>query len=65
MFSIIEKHYDYLIKTENFEEYKKALLQIFLNRFRAVLIKGQHDFIIELANKTLNHIKFPEQYENL
>ena len=65
MFSIIEKHYDYLIKTENFEEYKKALLQIFLDRFRAVLIKGQHDFIIELANKTLNHIKFPEQYENL
>ena len=65
MFFIIQKHYDYLIETGKFEEYKKYLLQIFLDRFRAVLIKGQHDFIIELASKTLNYINFPEKYEDL
>ena len=65
LFLTIEKNYDYMIENGKFEEWKEVLLEILTKRIWSVLIKNEHDNIVRIANKTLDHIDFPKSYKDL
>lgn len=65
IFKLVTRAYDYLVETNNFEEYKSVLLESFCIKIKMVLIKNRYDFVSKLAKKTLKHIKFPEAYQDL
>lgn len=65
LFLTIEKNYDYLLETGKFEAWKEVLLELFTKRIWAVLIEGEHDNIVRIANKTLDYIDFPFSYQDL
>ena len=65
IFKLVERAYDYLIETNNFEKYKSILLESFCIKIKMVLIKNRYNFVTKLAKRTLKHIRFPEAYEDL
>lgn len=65
LFLTIEKNYDYLIKTGKFREWKEVLLEIFTKRIWSILIKGEHNNIVRIADRTLDYIDFPSGYQDL
>lgn len=65
LFLTIEKNYDYLIETGKFQEWKEVLLEIFTKRIWSILIKGEHNNIVRIADRTLDYIDFPLSYQDL
>jgi hypothetical protein len=65
IFKLVERAYDYLVETDNFQEYKSILLESFCIKIKMVLIKNRYDFVTKIAKRTLKHIRFPEAYQDL
>ena len=65
LFLTIEKNYDYFVENGKFQEWKEVLLELFIKRIGAMLIKNERDNIIRHANKTLDYIDFPFSYQDM
>ena len=65
LFLTINKIYDYLIENDKFQDWKSVLLEIFVKRIWAILLKDDRNNIIKYANRTLDYIGFPSNYNDL